>query len=133
MSNIVEFVDLTTPVIYLKDEVINLLSDESFEITAVESQSTDSSSKKNKLRQASKKKIKGSTSKKFTSENRAKKFGDCPICWDELGKNPLASTKCGHAFCIECIEKSLTVEKKCPTCRRVLLGKSSYHPLYLNL
>lgn len=59
------------------------------------------------------------------------KFGECPICWDELGKNPLASTKCGHVYCLKCLENALQIEKKCPCCRRVLKGSAAYHPLYL--
>ncbi|KAG6440495.1 E3 ubiquitin-protein ligase RNF4 [Manduca sexta] len=67
-----------------------------------------------------------------TSINEAEtKFGSCPVCWDELGKNPLASTKCGHVYCLKCLEKCLCVEKRCPTCRTILKGKSAYHPLYL--
>ncbi|CAH0592469.1 unnamed protein product [Chrysodeixis includens] len=61
-----------------------------------------------------------------------KKFGGCPICWDELGKNPLASTKCGHVYCMKCLQEYLKVEKKCPTCRQALKGSSAYHPLYLS-
>lgn len=60
------------------------------------------------------------------------KFGECAICWDELGINPLASTKCGHVYCLKCLEKSLQIEKRCPTCRCSLKGKLAYHPLYLN-
>lgn len=60
------------------------------------------------------------------------KFGECAICWDELGTNPLASTKCGHVYCLTCLEQSLQIEKKCPMCRCSLKGKLAYHPLYLN-
>lgn len=72
----------------------------------------------------------------ITEENNSRiksvGWGDCPICWDRLGNNPVASTKCGHVYCMKCLEKSLKVEKKCPTCRHVLRGSSAYHPLYLN-
>lgn len=57
--------------------------------------------------------------------------GQCPICWDELGKNPLSSTWCGHVFCTECLEQSLKQEKRCPTCRRCVNGRTKYHPLFL--
>lgn len=59
-------------------------------------------------------------------------LGECPICCDELGRHPLASTKCGHVYCLKCLEQSLKIAKKCPTCRCVLKGSSAYHPLYLN-
>lgn len=63
--------------------------------------------------------------------NAASRFGDCPICFDELGQNPIASTKCGHVFCLQCLQQALTIEKRCPKCRRVLKGPSAYHPLYV--
>ncbi|OWR44703.1 hypothetical protein KGM_203805 [Danaus plexippus plexippus] len=65
-------------------------------------------------------------------KNKSNSFGECPICWEALGKNPLASTKCGHVYCMKCIERSLQSEKKCPTCRSSLKGKAAYHPLYLS-
>ncbi|CAG9581423.1 unnamed protein product [Danaus chrysippus] len=64
--------------------------------------------------------------------NKSNSFGDCPICWEALGKNPLASTKCGHVYCMKCLERSLQSEKKCPSCRCSLKGKAAYHPLYLS-
>lgn len=63
---------------------------------------------------------------------RKKQFGGCPICWDELGKNPLASTKCGHVYCLKCLEDYLKLQKKCPICRQSLKRNSAYHPLYLS-
>ncbi|KAF9421548.1 hypothetical protein HW555_002481 [Spodoptera exigua] len=59
-------------------------------------------------------------------------FGTCPICLDELGDEPMASTICGHVFCIDCIHKYLKHEPKCPTCRKDLKGSKVYHPLYLS-
>ncbi|KAL0851160.1 hypothetical protein ABMA28_007017 [Loxostege sticticalis] len=76
------------------------------------------------------------SSKQDTSKSNKRKsngWGDCPICWDELGRHPLASTKCGHVYCLKCLEHSLKIEKRCPTCRRVLKGTSAYHPLYINM
>lgn len=69
-----------------------------------------------------------SSKKRKRSSNNARV---CPICLDELGQNPLSSTKCGHVFCQLCLEQSLALEKKCPTCRQGLKGKTAYHPLYL--
>ncbi|XP_046965175.1 E3 ubiquitin-protein ligase RNF4-like [Vanessa cardui] len=63
---------------------------------------------------------------------KKKKIGDCPICMDELGKCPMSSTNCGHVFCSNCLEQSLKIEKRCPTCRKHLKGKFAYHPLYLS-
>ncbi|XP_026319907.1 E3 ubiquitin-protein ligase RNF4-like [Hyposmocoma kahamanoa] len=63
--------------------------------------------------------------------NRVPRFGDCPICFDELGQNPLASTKCGHVFCLQCLEQALCREKRCPKCRCMLKGSSAYHPLFV--
>ncbi|CAH1639731.1 unnamed protein product [Spodoptera littoralis] len=59
-------------------------------------------------------------------------FGSCPICWEELGDEPMASTTCGHVFCIECIRRYLNHDPKCPTCRHELVGPNVYHPLYLS-
>ncbi|KAJ2947896.1 hypothetical protein O0L34_g9686 [Tuta absoluta] len=63
----------------------------------------------------------------------AKGIGDCPVCWDELGKNSLASTKCGHVFCLHCIQQVVKQTKSCPTCRCLLKGAAAYHPIYLSL
>ncbi|CAK7335852.1 unnamed protein product [Dovyalis caffra] len=48
----------------------------------------------------------------------------CPICMDELQE--ATSTKCGHVFCKDCIQKALAVQKKCPTCRMKCRAKSIY-------
>lgn len=60
-----------------------------------------------------------------------KSIGDCPICMDSLANNPVASTICGHVFCMGCIKASISSNgKKCPTCRKSLKGVG-YHPLFL--
>lgn len=59
-------------------------------------------------------------------------LSECPICFEILGQNPLASTKCGHVYCMECIKKHLLIDRRCPTCRKYLKGASSYHSLYLS-
>ncbi|XP_028156240.1 uncharacterized RING finger protein C548.05c-like [Ostrinia furnacalis] len=71
--------------------------------------------------------------KRSSPKTQSYDWGECPICWDKMGSNPLASTKCGHVYCLKCLERSLKVEKRCPTCRRGLKGNSAYHPLYLNI
>ncbi|KAJ6388423.1 hypothetical protein OIU77_026901 [Salix suchowensis] len=48
----------------------------------------------------------------------------CPICMDEMKE--ATSTKCGHVFCKNCIEKALAVQKKCPTCRTKCIAKSIF-------
>ncbi|XP_047040366.1 E3 ubiquitin-protein ligase RNF4-like isoform X1 [Helicoverpa zea] len=96
----------------------------SLRLTAIEN-----TNKKKKAKQKSPTSIKAKETSSLPGNS--KKFGGCPICWDELGKNPLASTKCGHVYCMKCIEGYLKVQKKCPTCRRSLKGSSPYHALYL--
>lgn len=96
----------------------------SLRLTAIEN-----TNKKKKAKQKSPTSIKAK--ERSSLPGTSKKFGGCPICWDELGKNPLASTKCGHVYCMKCIEGYLKVQKKCPTCRRSLKGSSPYHALYL--
>ncbi|XP_053601465.1 GATA zinc finger domain-containing protein 14-like [Plodia interpunctella] len=60
-----------------------------------------------------------------------KKLGDCPICMDSLAKNAVASTICGHVFCLKCIDAAFkTSGKKCPTCRKSL-KKGGYHQIFL--
>lgn len=59
-------------------------------------------------------------------------FAICPICLENLTVQPLVSTKCGHAFCRECLIQALRVEKLCPMCRKPLRGSTAYHPLFLN-
>lgn len=64
----------------------------------------------------------------------ARNIGDCPICLDSLNSsNGIASTICGHVFCLNCIKASVkTNGKKCPTCRKALKGPGGgYHQLYL--
>ncbi|KAJ8734216.1 hypothetical protein PYW07_014767 [Mythimna separata] len=61
-------------------------------------------------------------------------IGDCPICLDPLNTtNGMASTNCGHVFCLSCIQAAIKSNgKKCPTCRKALKGAGGgYHLLYL--
>ncbi|XP_019460802.1 PREDICTED: E3 ubiquitin-protein ligase RNF4-like isoform X2 [Lupinus angustifolius] len=41
---------------------------------------------------------------------------NCPICIGPLIEP--VSTKCGHIFCNKCIRAAITVQAKCPTCRK---------------
>ena len=46
---------------------------------------------------------------------------ECCICFETIGNNNNCVTKCGHAFCFECITKSLTNNNTCPCCRAVIM------------
>ncbi|XP_063546138.1 uncharacterized protein LOC134754011 [Cydia strobilella] len=60
-----------------------------------------------------------------------KQLGECPICLDNLQGGSIASTNCGHVFCLECIKQSLKSRgKRCPTCRKQLRG-IGYHQVFL--
>lgn len=40
---------------------------------------------------------------------------ECPVCMDTI-KSPVI-TACAHAFCRECIERTIELQHKCPMCR----------------
>lgn len=42
----------------------------------------------------------------------------CPICLESLMDRPTSSLRCGHMFCMACIETSLQLKKVCPTCNQ---------------
>lgn len=46
-----------------------------------------------------------------------KEILQCIICVEEL-KETKATIDCGHAFCLECIQKWSTIENTCPYCKR---------------
>ncbi|CAG9783199.1 unnamed protein product [Diatraea saccharalis] len=65
------------------------------------------------------------------SSGISKRLGDCPICLDSLANIPVASTICGHIFCMKCISAAVKSSgRRCPTCRKPLKGKG-YHQLFL--
>ncbi|XP_013176018.1 PREDICTED: uncharacterized RING finger protein C548.05c-like [Papilio xuthus] len=117
----------------LANEVIVIDTDDSFEASNVRAKK--SNRKSPRVRKSSTKTSTPSPKEKCVANTKRKsnQIGSCPICWEELGKNPLASTKCGHVFCLKCLEKSLKVEKRCPNCRIMLKGASAYHRLYLSV
>eukprot|EP01113_Clastostelium_recurvatum_P043328 TRINITY_DN7141_c0_g2_i1.p1 TRINITY_DN7141_c0_g2~~TRINITY_DN7141_c0_g2_i1.p1 ORF type:complete len:692 (+),score=51.28 TRINITY_DN7141_c0_g2_i1:221-2077(+) len=43
---------------------------------------------------------------------------ECPICLDTMAGPTI--TACGHLFCHECIVSTLTLQGRCPSCRRTL-------------
>lgn len=55
---------------------------------------------------------------------------NCAICMDKVGAKELASTVCGHVFCIDCITQSMKTLKNCPTCRKSL-RQTQVHRLYV--
>lgn len=58
-------------------------------------------------------------------------LGTCPICLDNLSESTIASTTCGHLFCLDCLKQVVKPKfKKCPTCRKRLTG-AGYHKIYL--
>lgn len=64
-------------------------------------------------------------------DKSSKGLGDCPICMDNLSNNAIASTLCGHIFCMSCIKTAIRANgKRCPTCRKALKGVG-YHQLFL--
>lgn len=44
----------------------------------------------------------------------------CPICLDDINKNSINLTKCGHLYCYECLKNALCIDTRCPQCRKVL-------------
>ncbi|XP_026758879.1 E3 ubiquitin-protein ligase RNF4-like [Galleria mellonella] len=136
MSTCDDYIDLTDSFTLvdhcaLSDIIIELDADDSVTITSVMKKNKKRRRKTSEGAPTTEKRKSSGASEIKTSE--PKKFSACPICWDELGSNPLASTKCGHVFCLKCLEQYLKIEKKCPTCRQALKGAKAYHPLYLNL
>eukprot|EP00658_Telonema_sp_P-2_P030426 TRINITY_DN22977_c0_g1_i1.p1 TRINITY_DN22977_c0_g1~~TRINITY_DN22977_c0_g1_i1.p1 ORF type:complete len:130 (-),score=23.22 TRINITY_DN22977_c0_g1_i1:405-794(-) len=55
---------------------------------------------------------------------------NCAICLESIPKGSLASTKCGHVFCFECIKQAVISLKRCPTCR-CKLNKKDFHRLFI--
>jgi len=48
----------------------------------------------------------------------AKKSIECNICLEAIEFKHLKSGKCGHHYCIECINHWLTLSNECPTCKK---------------
>lgn len=46
---------------------------------------------------------------------------NCPICLCPFTEE--VSTKCGHIFCKECIKNAISLQAKCPTCRKKVTAK----------
>lgn len=58
----------------------------------------------------------------------------CPICLDDIDKESIVITKCGHKFCWDCIYETHKVQSnyqkscqiKCPTCNSVMENSELY-------
>jgi len=58
----------------------------------------------------------------------------CPICLDDIDKESIAITKCGHKFCWDCIYETHKVQShyqnsckiKCPTCNSIMENNELY-------
>ncbi|XP_045493840.1 uncharacterized RING finger protein C548.05c-like [Colias croceus] len=135
-------IDLTSPAPFglvkhcnFSDDVIEIDdTDESICEVIVETNQTVTAPNKasNKLTKKSRaKSLEPKTLEVQSPEKKEVKIGECPICCEQLGKKPASSTKCGHVFCLECIQRSLKHDKRCPQCRRALKGATAFHPLYL--
>ena len=42
---------------------------------------------------------------------------NCPICLNPFGTNTIATTTCGHQFCMKCLGKHMQTRTDCPLCR----------------
>lgn len=70
-------------------------------------------------------------------QHTTKKLSDvtCPICFDEISK--ATATSCGHLFCLECLQKSLSTSSArgqvrgrrgtglCPLCRKMVVFRDT--------
>jgi SNF2 family DNA or RNA helicase len=70
---------------------------------------------------------------KYTLENLKENIENecCPICLDEIEKDKLTITKCGHRFCLNCISKVTNDNRsmtrvKCPQCNQLITDKDIY-------
>jgi len=44
----------------------------------------------------------------------------CSICLDNINKNSISLTKCGHLYCYDCLKTALCTDTRCPQCRKTL-------------
>jgi hypothetical protein len=45
---------------------------------------------------------------------------ECPICYNVLGTNNVAITRCNHTFCLSCYVRHTRDSNECPMCREIL-------------
>ena len=60
-----------------------------------------------------------------------KRYGNCPICLDEINPNKISVTECGHIFCYECIHRANSFMAKCPICQETLTCKKAKNLILL--
>ena len=41
----------------------------------------------------------------------------CPVCYEELNDNNSTTFGCNHIFCLDCVNKVIDSNNKCPVCR----------------
>ena len=51
---------------------------------------------------------------------------DCGICLGEIPENGVGVTKCGHIFCYECLQMTVSKSHKCPYCNNKLNNNEIY-------
>ena len=64
-------------------------------------------------------------SNELVSSLNAKKIDKCMICLSKIQLRSVAVSKCGHFYCISCIEKTINITNKCGYCREQL-SKNDY-------
>jgi len=60
-------------------------------------------------------------------------FLPCPICFAEMAPSsgcPISSLRCGHVFCRDCLQKSLSNNSCCPICM-AQVNPGDVRPIYL--
>ena len=50
-----------------------------------------------------------------------KKTVECPICYEELNKDTMKFSSCGHKYCKNCLEKI----SECSICRKTIYKKDN--------
>tara|TARA_X000000950_G_C13409664_1_gene455526 strand:- start:27 stop:506 length:480 start_codon:yes stop_codon:yes gene_type:complete len=54
------------------------------------------------------------------SRNNEIQEDECPICYNVLGTNNVAISRCNHTFCLSCYVKHTRNSNACPMCRELL-------------
>lgn len=65
----------------------------------------------------------------------SKQLISCPVCMESVktftaSGRLLVTTKCGHLFCDKCIQKTIGLLHKCPTCSTKLTQRQ-FHRIYI--
>lgn len=55
-----------------------------------------------------------------------KRNSECPICLDDIKRDNMGITMCGHIFCYSCINQSILSNNNCPICRESI-SKETVH------